>query len=172
MNTAIVKANPVLMTLIFGILSFAGIFSVEPEDPLSYRIFAVGIAVIVLSVLLVWLNAIADVASRSGASEVRAPKAYVYFLALMSFAVSVFYHTSSEVLTLAQTIGKASGSVCFALMAFCIWRVAQSVEYADRRQGVVSVGTILGTAALLFFSILGVWVLRPRLLRLASAQTV
>lgn len=56
----------------------------------------------------------------------------------------------------------------FAAFLFCIGRTAIALETADPSAAPTSMGKTLGTAALLFFSVVGVWWLRQRLLRVAA----
>lgn len=61
-----------------------------------------------------------------------------------------------------------AASLFFAAFLFCIGRTAVELETADRSSTPAGIGRTLGTAALLFFAPVGVWWLRPRLLRLAD----
>lgn len=56
----------------------------------------------------------------------------------------------------------------FAAFLFCIGQTAMALEEADRGGAPASLGKTLGTALLLFFSVIGLWWLRQRLLRVAS----
>jgi hypothetical protein len=56
----------------------------------------------------------------------------------------------------------------FAAFLFCIGQTATAFEEADRGGAPGSLGKTLGTALLLFFSIVGLWWLRQRLLRVAA----
>ncbi|HJV41441.1 hypothetical protein [Caulobacter sp.] len=56
----------------------------------------------------------------------------------------------------------------FAAFLFCIGQTAMVLEEADRGGAPGSLGKTLGTALLLFFSIVGLWWLRQRLLRIAA----
>lgn len=53
---------------------------------------------------------------------------------------------------------------------FSLWRTAQALEYADQQGKPVMAGRIAGTMFLMFFSIVGFWWLRQRIVRVAAAS--
>lgn len=56
----------------------------------------------------------------------------------------------------------------FAAFLFCIGQTATTFEEADRGGAPSSLGKTLGTALLLFFSVVGLWWMRQRLLRVLA----
>lgn len=60
----------------------------------------------------------------------------------------------------------------FAFLFFALWRSAQALLVADPQGGPATAGRVFGTMMLFFFGIVGVWVLRPRILRVARPATV
>jgi hypothetical protein len=57
----------------------------------------------------------------------------------------------------------------FGTFFFGLWRAAQALEYADPQGKPVTVGRIAGTMLLMFFTIVGVWWLRHRIVRVAGS---
>ncbi len=56
----------------------------------------------------------------------------------------------------------------FAAFLFCLGQTAMELETADQADKPITTSKTLGTVALLFFSPVGVWWLRQRLLRIAA----
>lgn len=56
------------------------------------------------------------------------------------------------------------------LVIVLLWRSALALETATPGTASPSTGRILKTMALVFFSVVGVWILRPRLLQIAAAK--
>jgi hypothetical protein len=53
----------------------------------------------------------------------------------------------------------------FATFFFALWRAAAALEHANRPVPPPTVGRIIGTMMLMFFTVIGVWVLRQKVVR-------
>lgn len=66
------------------------------------------------------------------------------------------------------TVNSPIAVLILGTLFFGLWRAAQALEYADSQGKPVVVGRILGTVLLMFFSIVGFWWLRQRIVRVAA----
>lgn len=68
-----------------------------------------------------------------------------------------------------STNNSPSALAIFAFLFAGLWLSASALEQADRAPERASVGPMIGNALLMYFSFVGVWVLRAKILRVADA---
>jgi len=69
------------------------------------------------------------------------------------------------------TENSPSAFLFFGLLFLGLWRAAQSLEQASAQGRPATIGRIMGTMVLMFFSIVGVWVLRRKIVGVAGPLT-
>jgi len=134
------------------------------EDPVSYKVFFSLIFFAVMLTMFLWLGAI----YRLGATVRQMPPSWApaYVLAPACMAIVgtlVGYKTTVGEPMFASLL--RSGIGIFVLAS--VWKSAEAMETALDGTG-ARIGRIVRTAGYLFFSIVGIWVLRDRLLKLCE----
>lgn len=160
----VASVHPALLTTlaIAGSLFFS-VFTSKVEDPFAYRaaVAVVFFAFVALGVLWLWSIYVLG-SSQFGA----APKwSVAYLLTPFLLAAGKFLlrdEASGEGIA-GMLLRFAGGGVFIG----CVWKAAEVFEIALEGKA-VSVGKIGRTAALLFFSVVGAWTLRERILTLVA----
>ena len=160
----VASVHPALLTTIAiaGSLFFS-VFTSKVEDPLAYRaaIAVVFFAFVTLGVLWLWSIYVL------GSSQVGTPPKWSVAYLLTPFLLAagkLLLGDDARSDGIAGMLLRLAGGVVFI---GCVWKAAEVFEIALEGKG-VSVGKIGGTAAFLFFSVVGAWTLRERILTLVA----
>jgi hypothetical protein len=70
------------------------------------------------------------------------------------------------------TVNSPIAVLVLGTLFLALWRAAQALEYADKQEKPVTAGRIAGTMFLMFFSIVGFWWLRQRIVRVAASSSL
>lgn len=160
----VASVHPALFTTIAiaGSLFFS-VFTSKVEDPLAYRaaIAVVFFAFVALGVMWLWSLYVL------GSSQVGAPPKWSVAFLLTPFLLAAEKlllgdNASDDGIT--AMLLRLAGGIAFVAS---VWKAAEVFEIALEGKA-VSVGKIGGTAAFLFFSVVGVWTLRERILTLVA----
>jgi len=160
----VASVHPALVTIIAiaGSLFFS-VFNSKVEDPFAYRaaVSVVFFAFVALDALWLWSIYVL------GSAQVGAPPKWS-----LAFLLTPFLLAAGKLLLgddasgdgIAGMLLRLAGGVLFI---GGVWKAAEAFEIALEGKG-VSVGKISGTAAFLFFSVVGAWALRERILTLVA----
>jgi hypothetical protein len=147
---SIALLHPVALTVIWVVLSFA--------TPLQPSITSL----LLFSTICGWAWAIYGVSAAKAPQDGQPRWTGWIFLAPPLLAIIAD-------ITGLPTSNSPIAILMFGTLFFALWRAAQALEYADPQGKPVSAGRIAGTMLLMFFTIVGVWWLRHRIVRVAGS---
>ena len=145
---SIALLHPVVLTIVWFALSFAA--------PLPF-VLALGMATI-----CGWAWAIYVVSVAKAPQDGQPRWTEWIFVAAPLFAII------AEIAGL-PTSNSPIAFLMIASLLFASWRAAPALEYADQQGKPVTAGRIAGTMLLVLFTIVGVWWLRHRIVRVAGS---
>ncbi|ENZ82823.1 MULTISPECIES: hypothetical protein [Caulobacter] len=162
----IASIHPALLTIVTvaGSLFFS-VFTASTDDPLAYRAFIAVIFFAFVALGFLWLWSIYAVASVQVGATAKWTIAFLLTPLLLAAGKLLLgdNSTGSEGIP-AMLLRFASGVLFIA----CVWKAAEAFEIALSGKG-APIGKIGGTAVFLFFSIIGAWALRERILVLVAS---
>lgn len=157
--------HPALLSIVTIAGSFFfSVFTAKIEDPFAYRAVVAVIFFAFVALGFLWLWSIYALAS----SQVGAAGKWSIAFLLTPFLLATAKLLLGDDATSGESIsGMLLRGACGVLFFICVWKAAEAFEIALSGKG-VSVGKIGGTAAFLFFFIVGAWALRERILTLVA----
>jgi len=160
-----VSGSPIVFTLFLGVGGFfASVMAPSAEDPVPYKVFFSLLFFTVMLPMFLWLGAI----YRLGATVRQTHPSWAFAFVLSPACMAIV----GKLVGYKATVGEPmlatllrSGAGIFVLAS--VWKSAEAMETALDGAG-AGIGKIARTAGYLFFSIVGIWALRDRLLALCE----
>lgn len=153
----IARWHPIILTAVFlvGTLAQLSVFS------LTLSPLARGILMLTpLGPMCIWLWAVFRVARRASETPIPSHREWVFAIPpVIAFAAGFAGWSTNN--------SPAAFAIFLSLFVGLSW-AAKTLENVDAANGNASIGRMLATALLMYLAPLGVWVLRPKILRVAA----
>jgi len=160
-----VSGSPIVFTLFLGVGGFfASVMAPNAEDPTPYKVFFSLIFFAVMLPMFLWLGAI----YRLGTTVRQAPASWAPVFVLTPACMAVVGTLVGYKATVGEPVLTSLLRSVIGIFALAtVWKSAEAMETALDGPS-ASIGKIARTAGYLFFSIVGIWALRDRLLTLCE----